>query len=188
MRALFTIHAGEYLAGSHIEHNFKRVNVWLPTRDTGIDLLVSDRRNIHNISLQVKFSKDFLVTHFGPMFQKQLRACGWWTINHQKLRASPADYWVFALQGFASGSTDFVVMPRLELCRRLRALHGRANVIQSYLWVTEDDRCWETRGLNKADQVRIANGEYRHRTRDFSRWLNNWGPVKQLNKPKPAAT
>jgi len=52
MKPLFTIHAGEYLVGSHIEQKFRRVNVWVPSRDTGVDLLVSDRRNRHAVSLQ----------------------------------------------------------------------------------------------------------------------------------------
>jgi hypothetical protein len=181
MKPLFTIHAGEYLVGAFIEQHFKSVNVWIPLRDTGIDLLVSDRRNDRNLSLQVKFSKDFLVTHMGPSFQKQLRACGWWTINRDKLRASPADYWVFVLQGFASRSVDFVVIPRQDLLRRLSAVHGRHKVIQSYIWVTEANRCWETRGLNRAQQLLIAQGDFQHRHRDLTAWLNNWAPVAKLN-------
>jgi hypothetical protein len=182
MKPLFTIHAGEYLVGAHIEKHFKLANVWIPLRDTGIDLLVSDRRNRRAISLQVKYSKDFLVTHMGAAFQKQLRACGWWTINRGGLRMSPADYWVFVLQGFASRSVDFVVVPRVELWRRLRAVHGTAKRIQTYIWVTEAKRCWETRGLNRSDQLLIAHGDYRHRDRDFTSWLNNWTPIATLNR------
>lgn len=182
MKPLFTIHAGEYLVGALIEQRFKRLNVWIPLRDTGIDLLVSDRRNSRSLSLQVKFSKDFLVTHMGPAFQKQLRACGWWTINGDKLRASPADYWVFVVQGFASRTVDFVVVPRSELWRRLRAVHGPAKTIQSYIWVTEAKRCWETRGLNRADQLLIAHGDYDNRHRDLTPWLNNWAPLAKLNR------
>jgi len=81
MKLLFTIHAGEYLVGSHIEERFRHAHVWVPSRDSGIDLLVTDRRNRRAVSLQVKFSKDFLVTHMGPAFQKELRACGWWAID-----------------------------------------------------------------------------------------------------------
>lgn len=77
MKPLFTIHGGEYLVGSYIERHFKRVNVWVPSRDTGVDLLVSDPRNRRPVSLQVKFSKDYLVTDMGPEFQKPLRVCGW---------------------------------------------------------------------------------------------------------------
>jgi hypothetical protein len=182
MKPLFTVHAGEYLAGAELERRFKRANVWVPLRDTGIDLLVSDSRNRKNVSLQVKFSKDFLVTHMGPEFQKELRACGWWTINRDKLAKSPADYWVFVLQGFSSRSTDFVIVPRGELLKSLVAIHGRGKTIQVYIWVTERDRCWETRGLARADQLRVAHGDFRHAHRDLTRWLNNWGPISRLNR------
>ncbi len=70
MKPLFTIHGGEYLVGSHIELHFNRVNVWIPSRDKGADLLVSDRHNRRSLSLQVKSSKDFLVTHMGPSSSK----------------------------------------------------------------------------------------------------------------------
>jgi hypothetical protein len=182
MKPLFTVHAGEYLVGAHIEHSFKRANVWVPTRDTGVDLLVSDAANRRTISLQVKFSKDFLVTHHGPEFQKELRACGWWTINRAKLAKSLAGYWVFVLQGFASRSTDFVVVPRADLLRRLDAIHGRQRTFQVYLWTTERNRCWETRGLNRAEELQVAHGSFRHPTRDMTRWLNNWKPVAALNR------
>lgn len=184
MTPLFTVHSGEYLVGSYVEHHFKRVNVWIPSRDTGVDLLLSDRQNRRAVSLQVKFSKDFLVTHMGPLFQKGLRACGWWTINREKLRTSPADYWVFVLHGFTRRTIDFVILPRSELWRRLQSIHGPRGkkIIQSYLWVTERDRCWETRGLPVEAQRKIADEVYREPRRDFTKWLNNWSPVARLNK------
>ena len=93
MKSLFSIHAGEYLVGSYIEQRFRHVNVWTPSRDTGVDLLVSDRQNQRTVSLQVKFSKDYLVADMAqvPIFLKELRACGWWTIIRGKLQASAAD-------------------------------------------------------------------------------------------------
>jgi hypothetical protein len=186
MKPLFTIHAGEYLVGSHIEKHFPHLNVWVPSRDTGVDLLVSDRRNRRAVSLQVKFSKDFLVTNtnMGPVFQRGLRACGWWTIDQSKLRKSPADFWVFVLHGFERRTVDFVIVPPRELWRRLRSLHGSQKMLQSYLWVTEGrrPRCWETRGLQRKDQLRIADGMYRVPRREFTKWLNEWGPVARLNK------
>ena len=182
MKPLFTVHAGEYLVGAELERRFKRANVWVPLRDTGIDLLVSDSRNRKNVSLQVKFSKDFLVTHMGPEFQKQLRACGWWTIDREKLTKSPADYWVFVLQGFGSRSTDFVVVPRRELLKRLVAIHGGRKPFQLYIWVTERNKCWETRGLIKANQLLIAHGDFKNKNRDLTPWLNNWDPIARLNR------
>ena len=133
MRPLFTVHAGEYLVASEIERRFKRTNVWVPSRDTGVDLLVTDRRNRRTLTLQVEFSKDFLETHMEPAFQKQLRACGWWTIDRGKLAKSPADYWVFVLQGFANRTLDFVIVPPRELAKRLTSIHPRDKKVHTYL-------------------------------------------------------
>ena len=58
MKILFTLHAGEVVAGRHIEHKYKNVEVWVPTNDTGIDLLVTGK-NKKSLSLQVKYSKAF---------------------------------------------------------------------------------------------------------------------------------
>jgi hypothetical protein len=182
MKPLFSVHAGEYLVGSHIEHHFRRVNVWVPAKDTGIDLLVSDRANRRSVSLQVKFSKDFLVTHMGPEFQPRLRACGWWTLNRDKLKRSEANYWVFVLQAFAGRSVDFVLVPPRELLRRLQRIHGRQSTFQVYLWVTADKRCWESRGLKKSDQLLITVGEFADQSRDFTKWLNTWSPIVRLNR------
>ena len=182
MRPLFTVHAGEYLVGAHIERSFKRVNVWVPARDTGVDLLVSDQLNRKSVSLQVKFSKDFLVTHHGAEFQKELRACGWWTIKRDKLAASGADYWVLVLQGFASRSTDFVIVPCGELLRRLDSIHGRQKLFQVYLWVTERNKCWETRGLSRAAERQVADGSFVSASRNLTQWLNDWTPIARLNR------
>lgn len=170
------------MVGSFIEQRFPRANVWIPSKDTGVDLLVSDRRNRRAISLQVKFSKDFLVTHMRPVFQKYLRASGWWTIDHKKLQRSPADFWLFVVLGFAARTTDFVIVPSTELRRRLRSIHGSPKVIQSYLCITEQERCWETRGLKREDLLQIAYGTYEERRRDFTKWLNAWTPVARLSR------
>lgn len=118
MKPIFSVHAGEYLTGSYIEQKFPNVNLWIPAKDTGIDLLVSDRPNRKTVSLQVKFSKDFLVTSKNwkaPEFQHKLRACGWWTLNSEKLLCSHADYWVFVLRqqecGLCRDSTARTVAP-----------------------------------------------------------------------------
>jgi hypothetical protein len=182
MKPLFTIHAGEFVAGDYIERKFRHVNVWVPAKDTGVDLLVSDRRNKKAVSLQVKFSRDFLATQMAAVFQKPLRACGWWSLNRQKLVTSAADYWVFVLVGFARRTTDFVIIHPAELLRRLDAIHGKPSIVQSYVWVTEKQRCWETRGLKRSDQLSIAQGQFKSDERDFTAYLNNWKPLEKLNR------
>lgn len=183
---MFSVHAGEYLTGSHIENKFRHVNVWVPAKDTGIDLLVSDGANRRTVSLQVKYSKDFLVAHMqrqSPEFQRKLRACGWWTLNNEKLRRSYANFWVFVLQGFANTSVDFVVIPPQELLRRLRRIHhGQPRIWQVHLWVTKSDRCWETRNLSKDDKLLITDDKYADLSRNFGKYLNAWRPIARLNK------
>jgi hypothetical protein len=183
MKPLFTIHAGEYLVASHIEQHYKRVNVWIPSRDTGVNLLVSDHRSQRTVSLQVKFSKDFLYT-MKPTFQDKeslLRACGWWTIDREKLRKSVADFWVFMLLGFNGRTKDYVLIPPQDLLRQLESIHGSQGKFQTYLWVTAK-QCFETRGLSEQNRLKAARGEYEDPSRDLSQWLNNWTPVQRLNE------
>lgn len=107
MRPLFTIHAGEFLVGEYIEHNFRNTNLWLPSKDSGVDLLVTNKKNQASVSLQVKYSRDFLVTNLSAEFQKSIRAFGWWTFDPEKLRTSPADYWVLLIVGFSHRTNDY---------------------------------------------------------------------------------
>jgi hypothetical protein len=185
MKPLFTIHAGEYLAGSHIEKKFRHVNVWVPAKDSGIDLLVSDRANRKTVTLQVKFSKDFLVTSRNRKeqeYRNKLRASGWWSLNSAKIQQSRADYWVFVLQGFANKSVDYVVIPPLELLHRLRKIHrGQPRIWQVYLSVTKDGGCWETRDLSNGNKLLIARDDFSDPNRDFRKYLNAWEPVARLN-------
>jgi hypothetical protein len=169
------------VVGDHIEQKFRRVNLGVPSRDTGTDLLVTDSKNEKAVSLQVKFSRDFLATHMPSIFQKPLKACGWWSLNREKIAKSKADYWVFVLVGFERRSTDFVIIKPSELLARLDSIHGKAKTIQSYVWVTEKNRCWETRGLKRHEQLAIAQDQYTNDVRDFTEYLKNWSPVGALN-------
>ena len=58
MRPIFTVHAGEYLVACEIETRYKNHQVWIPSKDSGIDLLVTDLSCQKVASIQVKFSKD----------------------------------------------------------------------------------------------------------------------------------
>lgn len=99
MKPIFTIHAGEYLVGSHIEETYKKARVWLPSKDTGIDLLVTNEQLDRMVSLQVKFSKDFLGNKGGTnaFLQTRIKAGGWWTFKYEKIENSPADLWVLGI-------------------------------------------------------------------------------------------
>ncbi len=55
MKPLFTIHAGEFLVASYIEQQFRDYLVWVPSRDSGVDLLLTDHDCKTAVSNQVKF-------------------------------------------------------------------------------------------------------------------------------------
>lgn len=76
MRSQFAVHAGEFVVGDYIERHFQSVDLWVPSRDTGTNLLVTDGNNEKAVSLQVKFSRDFLPTHLPQRFQQPLKAFG----------------------------------------------------------------------------------------------------------------
>jgi len=178
MRSIFTIHAGEYLAASFIEKKFKNCNVWIPSKDTGIDLLITNSTNKKTTSIQVKFSKDW-TTHIPEALQRGLKSCGWWTLNRDKLKKSPANFWVFVLYGFSQESIQYVIISPQELLKKLTLIHDNSKIIQTYLWVTKKNKCWETRGLKKEEQILIANHMYSNRRRDFKEYLNNWTVIEK---------
>jgi hypothetical protein len=192
MQPIFTLHAGEYLVGSHIEQKLQdregnKFHVWVPTKDTGIDLLVTNNNNSKTASIQVKFSKDFLVTHGRPEYQEQLISCGWWTLNREKIEKSVANFWVFVLHTFNKKNMQYVIITPGELSNRLNALHPNVKSLQTYLWVTANQKCWETRGLRKKETNSIVEDNYNgidKGKRDFSSFLNNWDPIiSKLTQP-----
>ncbi len=188
MKPIFTIHAGEYLVASHLEENYKGLQIWLPTSDTGIDLLVtnpkvSSRNSLCAVSLQVKFSKDFLGNKGGKSgassINSKIKSGGWWTFRYEKIEKSQADLWVLVLYRFSHRDYDFVIIEPSQLLERYRKLGNTSGIIQSYIWVTENGQCWETRGLGKAQQEAIASNVFQDPLRDFSPFLKNWQPLEK---------
>jgi hypothetical protein len=175
MKPLFTVHAGEYLVGSYIEQHFKKFNVWIPSKDTGIDLLVTNSENNNGVSLQVKFSKDFPIKDY---IKEKMVARGWWTLNRDKIMMSKADLWVFVLYSFSKQNEYYVIIKPDELLGKLEKLPRKNSIIHSYFSVTSGNKCWETRGLRKKDQIAITQDKYVNKDRDFTKYLNNWEPLK----------
>jgi len=174
MRPIFTIHSGEYLVGTHIEEDFPHLRVWIPSRDTGVDLLVTDSRQNKVASLQVKFSKDYLASSNSSSEMPEIESGGWWKLSADKMASSEADYWVFVLYQFHTRKFDFVVVPPRALLARYERIGAHSNPIQTYFSVTRQARCWETRGLGKADLQLVCSGSYANVARDFTEFLNVW--------------
>jgi hypothetical protein len=170
MRPIFTLHAGEYLVGDYLEKTFKECRVWLPSKDTGVDLLVTDKEHRRAVALQVKFSKDFMDGNF--------KAIGWWTLKSDKIAKSLADLWVFALYSFDKKRVHNVVIPPQRLLGILEALHGPQRLFQTYMCVSNRARCWEARGLNKEDKKLVAEDRFENPARDLTQYLDNWEPLQ----------
>jgi hypothetical protein len=189
MKPIFTIHAGEYLVASHLEEKFRGLQIWLPSSDTGIDLLVtnpkaSSQNSVRAVSLQVKFSKDFLGNKGGgknvvSSINSRIKAGGWWTFKYDKIEKSQADLWVLVLYRFSHRDYDFVIIEPNKLLERYRKLGNASITIQSYVWVTENGQCWETRGLRRSEQEAIAADVFKDPVRDLSQFLNNWQPLEK---------
>ena len=188
MKSLFTIHAGEYLTGAYIEEKLSTkeysYNVWVPGRDTGVDLLVTNTDNTKMCSLQIKYTKDYYLTlgNADAQYRNKLITCGWWTLDLNKISRSPADFWVLMLQPF-NLDPQFIVITPQELHRRLSNIHGKSKRQNMYLWVTnekENSRCIETRMLRQTEKkaVFVGHESPENPCRDFTKFLNNWEPIQ----------
>ncbi len=78
------------------------------------------------------------------------------------------------LYQFHTRKFDFVVIPPSELLARYDELRGKSHKIQSYVWVTNQGRCWETRGLQKDEVQEVCDGTYEDVIRDLTSYLNAW--------------
>jgi hypothetical protein len=47
-------------------------------------------------------------------------------------------------------------------------------------WVTKNGRAWPTRGTSKLDHKRIAENTFTSKSRDLTRYLNNWAEISDL--------
>lgn len=183
MRPIFTIHAGEFLVGEFLEKNFPKLNVWIPSKDTGIDLLVSNQTNTKTVSLQIKLSRDYRSYHSDDPFECTLTAGGWFTLNHEKIVKSTADYWVFIVVSHDKKikPNHIVIEPR-ELLARLIKIHGKSERYNFYAWVKNPDLVLDGRGLSKADKKKLLVNDFNLGDRDFSRFLEDWNILRNLSK------
>ena len=182
MKPLFTIHAAEYLVADYIERNYhkagNRLRVWVPSKDDGIDLLVTNENCQKTVSLQVKYSKDF-------EHDRKYDAHGWWNLDSEKLKTSKADFWVFVLPKTRGSNMYkdcyFVGLSPKELARRLRKTGKKGKTLYMYLFVQEENSSTngsvviETRGLSKEECDALL--ENPKGDRDFTQFLNNWNVI-----------
>lgn len=181
MRPLFTIHAGEYVVGDYIEQTFPDLAIWVPVKDTGIDLLVTGKAGGISISLRVKLSRDYKPLEAATLFEKSIRAAGWLTIDHEKLAGSNADLWVVVLVSHESRvKPQFIVIPPRELPNKLVVVHGKSKRYQFYPWITQKGICLDGRGLTSAHKLQLVEGTLVLGERDLTQDLEQWTTLQLL--------
>ena len=182
MRSIFTIHASEFAVGEFIEKNFPKLDVWIPAKDTDVDLLVTGEPGLPPIALQVKLLRDYTPPEGIDEFEKSIVAAGWLKLDHEKLANSKADLWIIVLVSHERKMTpQFVVIPPHELLRRLMAIHGKSKTYQVYPWITKSGVCLEGRGLQRAHKKQLVEGTLVLGERDLSAYLDNWSAFKRLS-------
>ncbi len=182
MRPLFTIHAGEFVVGEYIERHFRSLNVWIPSKDTGIDLLVTNKENSCTISLQVKLSRDYRAPEAITDFERRTIAAGWLNFRRDKIQESTANFWVIVLVSCERRlPPQFIIIPPGKLLEHLTKVDG--NELERhhfYPWVTNDNRALNGRGINPTERGKLAEHGSIPEKRDLTAYLNNWGALKSL--------
>lgn len=171
MKPIFTIHEGEFLVGDYITRKLgKRYDVWVPTRDSGVDLLVTRRKGKGRpVGLQVKFSRSYRIP-------KGVVATSWFKLEPAKVRASRADLWVFVIITLKH-KQYFVVIPTRELARRIPKDCGSKWHV--YLWVYPGKRCYNVRDIPARDRPAVRHNGVSLRALNFTAWLGAWESLKR---------
>ncbi len=181
MQPLFTVHAGEWLVGNKIEHDFRSLRLWIPSKDTGVDLLVTDEKMKRSVSLQVKMSRDYSGTEAGDRLGRELVATGWTVLDPEKIKRSPADYWVFVLAPLEHGSKPhFLVVKPDVLLKNLVATFGPASRYHLYPWLLKSGLCLNGRGLKKSERDGVVDGTLKLGPRDLTDFHEAWEPLRAL--------
>jgi hypothetical protein len=177
MTPIFTVHAGEYLVGTHLERTFRGCRVWIPSKDSGIDLLLTDESCSRAVSLQVKFSRDYTDSSPANRARRSITRATFITVKREKLVSSPARFWVVVLHSFTTKDPRFLVIAPGELLKRVEAHHGRRASYILYFNVVGTSKCWEMRAPRAEMKAALDAGTIAP-SRDFSEFLDNWSGIR----------
>jgi len=176
MRHLYSPTPGEFLVGAELER--REFRVYLPTKDSGIDLLAA--RDEHHLAVQVKESRTY---------PQPARSAVDWTSWTQlgpgdlgRAQELGVDFFVFVVHvPDVSGARPrflplYIVIAPGELERRLAAYRPSADRAV-YWYQSEDRQLWEVRGRRSE-----AGPPFRVAERNFTSHLNAWGLLEQASE------
>mgnify|MGYP006277482901 FL=1 len=181
MNPIFTIHAGEYLFAKQVEENHRDLNCWVPSKDKGVDLLLTGSDNQRTIGVQVKSSRSYLPGAGEGDRSERLRIGGWCRFRRNRLENSMADVWSFVLiSPRRSEAPVFINISPADLLQRLEQIHGHRDSYDMYPWVTSDDKALDGRGLSRGEKHDLENDTLDWGDRDFTDCLEDWDFLEQL--------
>lgn len=171
-----------FLVGEYIEKKYPQLNVWVPTKDTGIDLLVTNKKDASkSVAIQVKMSRGYKPVHATDDFSRMLQAGGWLTLSHDKIQKSTAEYWVFILVSHERRmKPKYIIIPPSELLKRLVKIHGKSKSYHFYPWVLNTGVALQGRGLSKKEKAQIATGSFTLGERDLTDYLEYRSPLDKI--------
>jgi hypothetical protein len=153
--------------------------VWLPSKDSGIDLLLTDGECSRAVSLQVKFSRSWEWEE--PAFGAIKIISSFFTVQRRKVETSPAQYWVFVLNPFHSKHSRFLVITKKELLEEhIKKYPGGQNACRLYFSLVgeSETKCWDLR-CSVAEKKEALRSRTIAPYRDYSRFLDNWSQMRQ---------
>jgi hypothetical protein len=187
MHSILKDNSFKYLAACRIEKlrapNGKKIHVWVPSKDDGIDFLITyGNKPVHHSTIQVKGSRDYLLKDETNL-PNTVKACGWWNLSSSKLEESEADYWVLVLRSLPAKknrkrAANYIIIKPAELLSKLVKTYGKRPAFPAYLWTTHDGRCIDMRGLRKSDKIAILDGSKTiPESRNYSNYLDKWEQI-----------
>ena len=91
------MHAGEFVFAEAIEKRYPNLKIWMPTKDTGVDFLLTGEASKSPVSVQVKMSRDYRPAFSKDDFDEKLNAAGWFVFSYSALESSSAGIWSLIL-------------------------------------------------------------------------------------------
>jgi hypothetical protein len=179
MKPLFTVHAGEFIFAETVEKRHSQLRLWMPTKDTGVDFLVTDADGGNSVSVQVKMSRDYRPALSKSKFDSELTAAGWFVFNYSSLQNSSAYIWSLLLVSHERTQKPIFVNIRPQiLLQCLISVHGVKKSYHLYPWVLRGNRCIEGRGMKQSDKANFLAGAFDFKNRDLTEYLENWDFLK----------
>jgi hypothetical protein len=179
MRNAYTPNAGEILVGNQLEkHGW---NVYLPTRDLGIDLLAE--RGGRFMRVQVKESRTY-----DNVNNPEVDWTSWTRLTREQLVKAielGVDRFVFVVHAPDSRGhrqrfdVFYVIIAPEELEQRLSAYQNGTD--RTVYWYRDGERrLWELRGKTS----KAAGADFKTPEREFTRYLDNWTDAAARRNPR----